>query len=768
MNAVPSAPLRILLLEDNPDDVALVERELRKLEREVEVSHVETQPDFQDQLTTFAPDIVLSDHSLPGYSGSAALEFCQIHAPLVPFIFVSGTMGEEVAIRALQEGAVDYVLKQRLQGLVPAVTRAMREAEERAVARRDRSELEKTQRLLQSLIDHSPALISVRDPSGRLLMTNDPFNQRFGQSSLAGDAAGSETSVAAASLPVFEEHDREVLRQQMPVVREHNLDSPEGSQTFLSVRFPLHDVHGDIEAVCGIDMDITERKHAEEQLREQANILNQASDTIFVTDAAGKISYCNEAAQEKSGFRREEIIGRRLEELFSELTASFTDEVRKITMDSGTWHGEIKVRNRRDELLWLDVRVVRIMNHHTSDPAFVMTCTDITEKKSLEEQFLRVQRLESIGMLSAGIAHDLNNVLAPVGMVATLLRSRLQEDREIRMLDTLEKSAERGAGLIKQILAFAQGVKGELRETQIKHIGRDVAEMIRETFPKTISFVEDIPANLWVMNANPSQIHQIILNLCVNARDAMPAGGSLRLQMSNSILNEDDASLMQGASAGEWVCITVQDTGEGISAEIREKIFSPFFSTKPSDKGTGLGLSTVRGIVESHRGFIHLESEVGAGSTFRVFLPATVRQQDSSSPFMDEVSAPGHGELVLVAEDEEMIRTLVAEALNQAGYEVITAADGAIAAELFMQRHEEVALVLSDIMMPNYGGDFLIQAVLAIKPSVKIIAMTGLSDEEVSSHGALGLKVSTWLKKPFEVSDLVRVVAAQLRDSQSV
>lgn len=760
MTTPPPKPLRVLLLEDNPDDVDLAKLTLRKLDREFTLQHVETRSDFEQQLVDFSPDIILADHSLPGYNGHAALEHVQAEVPHIPFIFVSGTMGEEVAIEALKQGAVDYVLKARLQRLVPAVERALREAEARTATRQTRAELRRTQRLLRAVIDHSPALISVRDPALHLLLSNHPFNDRFGLPSAPPEAIALDAMLPPAIAADVRAHDEAVRQQKMPVVREHTWRFAEGTRTYLSVGFLMDGSIDGTAAVCSIDMDISDRKHTEAQLQAQANVLDQASDAIYRTAADQRLVYCNRAAEAISGWSAAEIVGKTISEIFPDISSSQIEAVREQTRQHGNWRGEIRVRNKRQELLWIEMGATLMRDAKGRPDGHVLICTDITEKKQLAEQFLRVQRLENLGMLSAGIAHDLNNVLSPIGMVATLLESRLTEERDRHFLKILEQSTNRGAGLVRQILSFAHGVSGELREVQVKHILRDVLAMAHETFPKNIAVEEHVPSDLWVVKGDPTQIHQIVLNLCVNARDAMGQGGTLTVAGENVTLDVAASERMAQATPGDWLKITVGDTGEGIPADILEKIWSPFFSTKAAGKGTGLGLSTVRGIVERHGGFVEVDTTPGEGTAFHVYIPAMVNRMGSASPFDAEGPPRGAGEHILVVDDEVMILDMAKEALVEHGYRVSTAEDGKQAAEVIMADPNGIDLLLTDLMMPKISGVQLISMLKSLHAATQVIVMTGMDLKEVKADPQLQPLVAHYISKPFEIFTLLHAVTA--------
>jgi two-component system cell cycle sensor histidine kinase/response regulator CckA len=382
---------------------------------------------------------------------------------------------------------------------------------------------------------------------------------------------------------------------------------------------------------------------------------------------------------------------------------------------------------------------------------------DITEKKSLEEKFLRVQRLESIGMLASGIAHDLNNVLAPIFLAAPMLREHATDPVDISMLTTLEKSAERGAGLVRQILSFAHGVGGANQQLQVKHLLKDTVSVIKETFPKNIRLEHSVAPNLWCITGNPTQIHQVLLNLCVNARDAMPSGGTLVLRAENCLLDETAAQAIEGARPGAWVVLHVADTGTGIPLQTLARIWEPFFTTKGEGKGTGIGLSTVRGIVENYKGFVDLKTELGHGTSFRVYLPAA---EDAQIEEAGQLAVPfavrGNGELILIVDDEVQIRDTASATLIHYGYRVLVAKDGTEALALFATRSTEINVVITDFNMPNLDGSALARVVRQMNPNAKILAMTGLNSSGRSLHGPH--PEGAVLLKPFKAEALLFAV----------
>lgn len=350
------------------------------------------------------------------------------------------------------------------------------------------------------------------------------------------------------------------------------------------------------------------------------------------------------------------------------------------------------------------------------------------ERRAAEEQMLRVQRLENIGMLAAGIAHDFNNVLAPVMMGVPLLRMRHADESDQKILASIESSALRGAGLVKQILGFAHGVTGEPQIVQPRHLLRELFGVMEQTFPKNIRLKEEIAGSLWPIKVNPTQLHQVVLNLCVNARDAMPSGGKLTLRAGNLQLDRLGAASITHARPGCYLLIEVSDTGTGIPPSILEKIWEPFFTTKEAGRGTGLGLSTVRGIVRDHGGLIDLQTRPGSGTLFKVLLPALPEQAGDSAGAGAPAIPRGAGELVLVVDDDASVREVACASLIQHGYRALAANDGTEAVALFAPRHLEIRAILSDLDMPELDGATLASIVRKLNPSVRVILSSASAD----------------------------------------
>ena len=386
---------------------------------------------------------------------------------------------------------------------------------------------------------------------------------------------------------------------------------------------------------------------------------------------------------------------------------------------------------------------------------------DITERRQLEQQYLRAQRMESIGTLAGGIAHDLNNVLAPILLSIGLLSQDEHDADRLAILATIEASAKRGAAMVGRVLSFARGAEGLREEVQVPLLIRDLATIVRDTFPKNITFEDHIGPELWSLQADATQLHQVLLNLCVNARDAMPAGGQITLIAKNIVIDKAWAARYVDARSGPYVTIAVEDTGSGISKEIIDKIFDPFFTTKEIGKGTGLGLATSMAIITGHGGFMHVHSDPGTRTRFDVYLPAQTTPATTAAPPPVVIHPRGKGETVLVVDDEEGIRRIAKRTLEAFGYRVLLASDGARAVALYARHQADIAVVLTDMMMPLMDGTATIQELVRLNPQVCIVGASGLAIDAKAAGLAAG-RVIQFLRKPYTAETLLRSIREAL------
>jgi len=507
-----------------------------------------------------------------------------------------------------------------------------------------------------------------------------------------------------------------------------------------------------------IRFDITERKLAEERIRQQASLLDNAQDAIMVCDLKYQILYWNKGAERIYGWELDEVLGKNISEILLADDERRNEEAHLALQQGGEWKTEAKHTSKQNQKLIVESRWTLVGNEQGQPDYILIINTDVTEQKRTEEHLLRAQRMESIGTLAGGIAHDLNNILSPIIMSVEMLRMKETDAETKRWLSLIGENAERGADLIKQVLTFARGLEGERIPVQIKHIVKDLVSVLQETLPKSISLKHDVGTAPWLIAADPTQIHQVLMNVCLNARDAMPDGGSLQLDVENVSIDENYARMNPDARPGRYVELTVTDTGTGMSEETVKRIFDPFFTSKALGHGTGLGLSTALTIVKSHGGFINVYSEPGRGTRFSIDLPAMEDQAEMTVAEPVSQYPRGNGELVLLIDDEENIIRVTAAMLEAFGYRTISATDGARGLETYSQRPNEIDLVVTDMSMPNMDGPSMIRALRKIDPAIRIIGMSGMMNDEQTAE-LQNLNVSAFLIKPFSTEKLLMSIS---------
>jgi PAS domain S-box-containing protein len=604
-------PVQILHLEDEPADTELVHHALKKSGLDCRLHRVADRDGFVAALDRGGFDLILADYNLPSFDGLNALAAAHALRPEVPFLFLSGFLGEEVAIESLRQGATDYVFKHNLKRLGSAVVRALQEFRQRREQAGAEAALQTSEAALRSFFDTAPFMMGVvelLDDDIRHLSANSTtalFRGTTPEAMLG--CCCSEMGVSRDIVDTWLTHFRQASRSSRPVRFEYQ--HPRGDRVHhLSVTVsPLPEVAGQIRRFC------------------------------YVAE-------------------------------------------------------------------------------------------DSTDRKLLEQQFLRAQRLESIGTLTGGIAHDLNNVLAPFRVSLRVFQNKLTAPEDRELLDSLDVSARRGEEIIRKMLTFARGAEGARHPVQLKDLVRDLETMIRETFPRSIEVATEVAEDLWTVQGDTTQIYQVLLNLCLNARDAMPQGGRLLLRAAN---------VAYGATgSGQHVTLTVADTGTGMPEAVRARVFEPFFTTKEIGKGTGLGLSTAQTIVRSHGGSIRVASEPGMGSEFMVQLPAEPCASHTEALLSRATPPRGCGELILVVDDEATIRQAVKGALLGHGYDVVTANCGREALAVLAEHGDRVRLVITDLVMPGMDAWAFVRELRSISPQMNLIVVSGVLETQPIPSGA--------------------------------
>lgn len=503
-----------------------------------------------------------------------------------------------------------------------------------------------------------------------------------------------------------------------------------------------------------IRYDITEKKRGEERIIQQASLLDKTQDAIFVCDLNHQILFWNKGAERMYGWTVTDVLGRNICDILCGGDRSLIGQSQSAFETKDDWKIETEQNTRSGARIFVESRWTLVRNDRGQPDYILIINTDVTEQKLTKEHLFRAQRMESIGTLAGGIAHDLNNILSPVLMAVEMLRLNRPDAETMRWLDMITENAERGAHLVKQVLTFARGMSGERIPVQIRHIVKDLVRVLQETLPKSIDVKFDVKPDLWTISADPTQIHQVLMNICINARDAMPSGGTLRITANNVSVDENYARMNIDAEPGSFVLVSISDTGTGMTTDVMERIFDPFFTTKEIGKGTGLGLSTSQTIVKSHGGFLNVYSDIRSGTRFSIFLPSAEVGAEADAAVADITLPSGRNELILIVDDEENIRQVTEATLQRYGYRTLAASDGTDALAVYAKHGDEIAAVLTDLAMPYMDGEALTRALKKINPEVKVIAMSGLISAGQTAE-LRNLNVSVFLSKPFAAETLL-------------
>ncbi len=626
----------------------------------------------------------------------------------------------------------------------------------------ERRKSEEAQRRLLQAVEHTDEVIFMTDASGVITYTNPAFQRVYGYT--REEVLGKTPRILKSG----RWDQRTYADFWNTILAGHSLRGEIVNKTkagaLITVQSTVSPVYVGDRTLIGfiaIQEDITARKQSEEHIRELATLLDIASDAIIVIDLQGAVTFWSKGAERLYGWTAEEAVGNDCMALLDQGHFDPSSSAVQRTLEHGAWNGELHQTTRKRQSVTVESRWTLMKTPQGTAHRILIVNTDVTERKLLEAQFYRAQRLESLGTLASGIAHDLNNVFTPIMIAADLLKAKLSDPAQLKLTSTIEKGLARGKAIVEQVLGFARGMAGERKPVRLDSVVREIQHIVAETFPRSIGLKSHVDPNLWTVEGDSTQFHQILMNLCVNARDAMPSGGVLEINVTNRTLTEADVHQRAGVAAGPYVVLTVRDTGIGIPPENMEKIFDPFFTTKETGKGTGLGLATVHTIVKNARGFITVESEPGQGTAFHVYFPATgADAAETISAASPEVSA-SRGEQILIVDDEEDIRLMLTGLLEAEGYHVHAARDGTEAVALYAQHRNDIRLVLTDLMMPHMDGRATVRALRRLNASVKILATSGVAEqedrEELTRDGVAG-----FLQKPFNKSSLLNTIRRAL------
>ncbi len=622
-------------------------------------------------------------------------------------------------------------------------------------------ELKKSESRFSSFFENVPGIAFICDSEGRYVLVSDSLGKLLGveESELVGKTYYELWSPEAVKR--FSEAQKQVLENKKSVQTVVRLGKKKENSIYLTNLFPIVIGNGNPTLVGGIGVDITKRIEVEEKAREQATLLDIATDAIMVCDVEGNIVYMNQKAENMYGLS-DEFKGRKIQELFASKKVDVSNIVKE-TFEKEEWQGKFDQETEAGDKITLLSRWLLVKDELGDPKSLMVVNTDITEMKHIEKQLVQSQRLESIGTLAAGIAHDLSNILQPITISIDLLRDKVTDEKVKKWLDTIESSTRRGASLLKQLLLFTRGSGDGKTYLDLSQMIEDVSEILKETFPRDIEIEVDVSESLWRVMGDSTQLNQMLMNLCINARDAMQEGGKLSISAKNMHVDKSYLQLDVDAREGPYVVVSVSDTGKGIGKENMAKMFDPFFTTKERGEGTGLGLAIVYRIVKEHGGFIHVYSEEGKGSQFKVYIPAvlSIEQEETLSGKSTSEAHRGHGELILVVDDEPSICEMSRLILEEYGYRVITAKDGAEAVAVFTEKKDDIDVVIVDMSMPVMSGPATISALKKIKGKVKIIVSSGMDNLDVdlkSGQEKGDTYVHAVLRKPYTAEQLLTVL----------
>ncbi len=760
-------PLRVLIIEDVPRDAELVEYELGRARIPFQARRVDTRELFMTELQAFAPDVILSDYTLPRFDGMAALELARHHAPATPFLIVTGSINEETAVGAMKAGAADYLLKSNLARIGPAIEGALARVRARAEKARAEEALRRSEANLRAVFNDGLQAFVLVNADGivqALNRTAERWSERFrGRRLREGDPVFDFNPEAAAAV-------RSALAGEAGSVERRLRDANGAESWFETTHAPVVDDNGRIIGVSLNARDVSERKHAERALRESEaryrDLFDNASDLVCATDREGRFLYVNRAWHEGIGYSDPELAALRFGDLVHpESAARYAEVLARALAGETLTHVELTLVPRSDVPIVVEGN---LSCARQADGSVMLRgiYRDVTERKRVDEQLRRAERMQAAGRLAGGMAHEVNNMMTGViGFAEFLLRGLAPEDPRRSEVQEIIRAGSRAADVTRQLLAFTRQQLMHPEVLAINDVVRGMEKMLRHSLGENHELELRLDGALREIRADRGQLEQVLINLILNARDALSARGRVTIATGSAELDESYAGSHGdvGIPAGAYILLSVSDTGCGMDLGVQAKIFEPFFTTKPVGQGTGLGLSTVYGIVKQSGGFIWCYSEPGLGSTFKVYLPALRAAAAVPQPAAGPAAPRGGSETVLVVEDEDVVRAMACRGLREHGYTVLEARNGAEAIAIVEGDPASIDLVVSDVVMPEVGGRELAARLALLDPALPVLYMSGYTGEDVVQRGLMDAG-APFQPKPFTPDGLARAVR-ELLDS---
>ncbi|MBW2020218.1 MAG: PAS domain S-box protein [Deltaproteobacteria bacterium] len=747
-------PIRVLLVEDNPGDARLIREMLAEWTHPpFDLACVDRLSTGLERLAEGGIDVALLDLSLPESSGLNTFAEAHAQVPQVPIIVLTGLDDEEVAVDAVREGSQDYLVKGQIDSNL--LVRAIRYAIERKQAE---EALRKSEEKYRSIFNNAQVgLFRTRISDGKLLECNDRFAQIFGYDNR-------ETCIReyVVSQHYVDPGTREQMLakiQQAGEVRniEARVSRRDGSIIWVRYSGYICPEEGYIE---GVGIDITKEKQAVEALRESEEkyrlLVDNANDAIFVVQDS-VIKFSNPRTESLTGYSSEELAKIPFVNLIhpEDRDMVLKRHGRRLIGDNLPSTYSFRIINRAGEELWVEINAVLIT--WEGRPGTLNFLRDITAQKRLETQLQHAQRMEAIGTLAGGIAHDFNNILSAIIGNAQLALDDLSGPSSVRYsFEQILEASYRATKLVKQILAFSRQHEHERRPVQLNSIVKETLKLLRASLPSTINIRQNIQSDAGVVFADPTQIHQVLMNLCTNAAHAMREnGGVLEVSLVNVDLDAEAVVGHPDLKPGPCLRLTVRDTGHGMDRAVMERIFDPYFTTKGKGEGTGLGLALVHGIVKSHGGAINVHSELGKGTTFHIFLPRLERDAIMEAEVLAPL--PKGNERILFVDDEEVLVDVGERMLERLGYKVIASTNSIEALEIFHANPDKFDLVITDQTMPNMTGTELAKGLMRIRPDIPIILCTGFS-ETITAEKARAMGIREFVLKPIVIDKIAATI----------